>query len=130
MLFLLFMSTWFDYNTTWVRNENKLDIMYVHYEDLLTDKTKVINEIAAFLGITLNDEIIDRTLDRTSFEFMKNNEAKFGEQPEQWKVYNNFIRKGKAGEGKNRFTAEQVALFENMLSEYGKDNKYILRYRD
>ena len=42
---------------------------------------------------------------------MKKYEAKFGEQPDRKKVYNNFIRKGKAGEGKARW------YFANTRSE-------------
>jgi hypothetical protein len=38
---------------------------------------------------------------------MKRHKTKFGEQPEHWKVYHNFIRNGKAGEGRRKFTPEQ-----------------------
>jgi hypothetical protein len=122
------MKDWFEYNAIWMKNENNLDILYIHYEDLITDKREAVMKMAAFLDITINEETMERVIDRTSFEFMKKNESKFGEQPEHWKVYNNFIRKGKAGEGKVKFTTEQLESYKTRLQEYGREHSHIQKY--
>ena len=114
------MKEWFDYNKKWIINEHGLEILYINYEDLIADKRDIILKISRFLDIKIDNEIISRVLERTSFEFMKKHKSRFGEQPEQWKVYNNFIRKGKAGEGKGRFTTEQINQYKSLFSKSSK----------
>jgi hypothetical protein len=121
------MKEWFTYNTEWIQNKNNLDILYINYEDVVADKMKVIFKISGFLGIEINDKTIQRVLHRTSLEFMKKHERKFGEQPEHWKVYNNFIRHGKVGEGKTMFTPEQLKTYKDISKEYQVES-YLQRY--
>jgi len=102
---------WFSYNQHWLENKKGFNIMYVKYEDLLQKKEEVIHALAAFLKIELTPEIIARTLERSAFEFMKQHEDKFGEQPLE-RIYNQFIRKGKVGEGEALLDAKQAELFQ------------------
>lgn len=122
------MKDWFDFNNEWIINENGLEILYINYEDLIENKRDTIIKISKFLDIKMDNETISRVLERTSFEFMKRYESKFGEQPEQWKVYNNFIRKGRVGEGKAKFTAEQINQYKSLLSMFVIENRHIQRY--
>jgi hypothetical protein len=121
------MKEWFTYNTTWIQNKNQLDVLYIHYEDIVADKMQVVFKIAEFLDIAVNDKLMQRVLHQTSLEFMKKHEHKFGEQPEQWKVYNNFIRKGKVGEGKINFTADQLKAYRDFAKEHPVES-YLQRY--
>lgn len=118
------MNEWFRFNSEWLENESKLDILYLHYEDIIADKEAVIKKIAAFCNIPLNEEILQRTMERSSLSFMKDHETKFGEQPEHWKVFNNFIRKGKAGEGRNLLTQDQRSKYDDLV----KDVAFLSRY--
>lgn len=103
---------WFKHTREWMINKNKLSILYIKYEDLLNNKTKEIDRIISFLGIPRNKKAINRALKYSSFEFMKKNENLFGEQSKiSKKIYNQFIRKGKSGEGKSLFTKEQKEIF-------------------
>jgi hypothetical protein len=122
------MKRWFDYNSEWIENKNQLPVMYVNYEDILRDKKEVILSISDFLDIPVNEGIINRTLERTSFGFMKKNESKFGEQSDHWKVYNNFIRNGHVGEGKHRFSQEQLEEYNNLLQHYKVKGTSLQRY--
>lgn len=81
----------------------------LNYENVVRNKKDTILSISKFLEITIDPQSIERTLERSSFEFMKKHESKFGDQPEHWKVYNNFIRHGKIGEGKNVFSEDQLS---------------------
>jgi len=101
---------WFHYTKCWLENKKGFDIMYVRYEELLENKEQVVNKLAVFLNIQLTPEILQRTLERSSFEFMKQHEDKFGEQPVE-RVYNQFIRKGKMGEGEEYLNEEQKKFF-------------------
>jgi len=122
------MKRWFEYNTPWLKNEKGLDILYVHYEDLTHDKPNIIQKIADFTNIKLTDDIIQRTLERTSFEFMKAHETKFGEQIPKWKVYDKFIRNGKVGKGKQDFTGTQLTDYQKLADEFMRDNEQTKRY--
>lgn len=122
------MRRWFDYNTEWINNKNNLDILYVNYEDLISNKKEMIIKLSDFLEIHIDDKIMERTLQRSSFEFMKKHETKFGEQPENIKVYNNFIRNGRVGEGKFKFSDEQLEQYKALSNEYKIESAYIKRY--
>jgi len=122
------MKEWMEYNSKWVQNKNNLPILFIYYEDLVADKRTAIETIAKFIEVDIDEDILGRSLERTSFEFMKKHEAKFGEQPEKWKVYDNFIRKGKVGEGQSKFEAEQLLGFRTLLQEYESKNSLIQRY--
>lgn len=103
---------WFKHTREWMINKNKLSILYIKYEDLLKNKTKEIDRIIRFLGIPKDKKAINRALKYSSFEYMKKNENLFGEQPKvSEKIFNQFIRKGKSGEGKSHFTKEQKDMF-------------------
>ncbi|GEO04949.1 hypothetical protein AAE02nite_26130 [Adhaeribacter aerolatus] len=122
------MRDWFEYNKSWLENKNELNILYLNYEDIIENKKSVILKIAAFLEVEMDDPKMERVLQRTSFEFMKKHETKFGEQPEHWKVYNNFIRSGKVGEGKTKLTEEQFEEFLNLSEGYKTEGTILQRY--
>lgn len=108
---------WFTYNKKWLVNDKKFNILYLKYEDLIDHKEKAIQTIATFLNITLTPEIISRTLERSSFEFMKKHEDKFGEQPIE-RVYNQFIRKGKKGEGEEYLSEQQKKFYQEQFDKH------------
>lgn len=103
------MDEWFKFNSEWLKNENKLNITYLHYEDIIADKENIIKKIATFCNIPLNEEILQRTLERSSLSFMKEHETKFGEQPDHWKVFKQFHPQGK-GRRRAQFTQPRSAL--------------------
>ena len=113
---------WFKHTREWMNNKNKHSILYIRYEDLLNNKTKEIERIISFLGIPMNKKAINRALKYSSFEFMKKNENLFGEQPKaSEKIFNQFIRKGKTGEGKSLFTKEQKEKFMTYYKQMVKN---------
>ena len=104
-------KTWFNYTKAWFKNKHNFPILYLKYDDLLVDKEREIKKIIKFCNLDSNDEAISRALKYSSFEFMKEHESKFGEQPVNSKVYNQFIRNGKTGEGKDMFSEMQEQKF-------------------
>lgn len=110
---------WFNYHEKWLINKNNHPIFYVSYENLKLDLEGAIKQLAQFLEIPLSDELLELVKKYASFEYMKANEQKFGEQPEEkhQMVYNQFIRKGEVGSGKEELTDEQ----RNFLTEKYKE---------
>lgn len=106
-------KNWFNYCKEWFKNKHGFPVLYIRYEDLLANKRQEIERIIEFCDIKADEKIIARALEYSSFEFMKANEEKFGVQPRVKEVvYNQFIRKGKKGEGKKILTPDQQAEFQ------------------
>lgn len=124
------MKRWFDYNIAWLENKSDLETLYVNYEDLVNQKEDVISLLSKFINIEIDELTMDRVLQRTSFDFMKKHESKFGEQPDHWKVYNNFIRNGRTGEGKLKFTDGQLKRYHQLSKEYKIQGTHLQRYFD
>lgn len=108
---------WFRFNKLWFENKRNYNILYVSYNEMVNNKLKVINKLADFLKIDLNTFDTNIVLNKSSFEYMKANEQKFGEKPEKKteRVYNQFIRNGLIGEGKEILTSDQAEFFEAQM---------------
>lgn len=112
---------WFKHTKGWFKNKNKLPVLYVKYEDLLNDKRAEIDRLIEFTKLDVNADAIDKAIKYSSFDFMKKNEKKFGNQPrERKKVYDQFIRKGKIGEGEKSFNQEQKVNFNKSFNKIVK----------
>ena len=111
-------KSWFKHTKDWLRNKKGFPILYVRYENLINHKEEEINKIVKFCEITPTKESIERALKYSSFSYMKKNEEKFGDQPEKSKkIFDQFIRKGKSGEGTRYFTEDQK---EKFIKQYEK----------
>lgn len=115
-------NSWFKHTQAWLKNKNKHNILYIKYEDLVKNKRQEVDRIIEFLGLDCSEETIEKALHQSSFEFMKANEDKFGDRPEPklTKEYNQFIRKGKSGEGKNSFSKEEEEIFTKKYKKFVK----------
>jgi hypothetical protein len=122
------MTNWLDYNSTWIENKNGLNILYLNYEDVVGKKQEVISILSKFLDVNIDEPSIARVLERTSLKFMKEHESKFGDQPEHWKVYNNFIRSGQVGKGRFQFTDKQLMEYRELSKKYRIDGTHLQRY--
>lgn len=109
---------WFRFNEEWLSNKYNLPILYVKYSDLKNDFTETIKRIAGFLNISIDTIDMERIQKRSSFEYMKKYENKFGEQPDNKVVYNQFIRKGKEGEGEAVLSEEQKEYISLNYKKY------------
>ena len=106
-------GSWFHYMHGWMRNKYKFPILYIRYEDLLKNKRREIERMIEFLKLEVSEEAIQKAVEYSSFEYMKEHEEKFGVQPPDFskKVFDQFIRKGKSGEGEKTATPKQKQAF-------------------
>jgi hypothetical protein len=110
---------WFVYTMDWMENKNNLPILYLRYEDLINDFNTCLSKIIKFLELDKSQVDVNRVYERTRIEFMKAHESKFGnKETKADKVYNEFIRKGKAGEGAERFPEKFAKAFDKAYLEY------------
>lgn len=111
---------WFSYSKNWLDNKKNLPILYLSYEELVDNIEVCIEKISKFCNLPVRSEDIPRIKERCSFQFMKQHEEKFGEQPIERPafVYDQFIRKGEKGEGSKHFNDEQKRHFEELEQKY------------
>jgi len=116
-------NNWFRHTEDWLENKNGFNIHYIKYEDITRNMRKVAEDLAAFLQIRPSGEVLQRVLDRCSFQYMKEYETKFGRP----KIATNktdqyFIRKGQSGTGQLEFDSRQrekfISLYEKHLARF------------
>ena len=115
-------DNWFAFSRDWFKNKNKRNVLYVRYEDILNNFDESLKKVAGFINVEIDPKDLPRIKKHCSFEFMKQHEEKFGDEDplkESRKKYDQFIRKGKRGEGKIYFNDKQKAKFEKQVKEYG-----------
>ena len=90
----------------WLQNQNKKQIHFVRYENLLADFDHELQKLAHFLDVQLTDVLIEDIKRQSSFDFMKANFEKFDYYYELAKRRmpappGQHIRQGKSGQGED-----------------------------
>ncbi len=74
----MWWMSWPDHVEGWWQRSQQCDnVLFVHYEDLKKDLPKMIQSIAEFLQRPLNTEQLEKVVYKSSFEYMRDNEAQF-----------------------------------------------------
>lgn len=126
--FRLFMQgrvqygSWFRHVAGWWEHRDDPNVLFLSYEELLRDTTGALERIAKFCGFSLPPERMPELLERCSFAYMKKHESKFDHLTEvMWEnglVPESFLRRGKAGEGRDQFSPEQEAVFDREFEKW------------
>lgn len=107
-------GSWFEHVSDWLRNADRLNVLVVSYEELSADLEAGVRRIADFCGITIDPAAMPRILERCSFAFMREHEAKFsleGRAVGSPGAATRFIRQGKVGGWKQVLDAPIVSEF-------------------
>ena len=96
-------GSWFRHVAQWKANRRDLPILYLSFEEMITDLEGTVSKIAKFCEISIPPTEMPRILERCSFAFMKQHEEKFEHHTErlleQGSIRGKFIREGRAGSG-------------------------------
>lgn len=117
-VFKMKIKGWFSYVSDWIEDRSGIQILYLRYEDLLQDIEREVKKIVAFCELDVGAGKIRTAIERSRFDFLKRHQAKFGEQPEHHKIYDQFIRRGKAGQGIQRASREQLKEYQELFNTY------------
>ncbi|XP_005068234.1 sulfotransferase 1E1 [Mesocricetus auratus] len=124
-------GSWFDHVKAWWEKRNNSRILFMFYEDMIEDIRKEVIKLIEFLGKKPSEELVDKIIQHTSFQEMKNNPyVNFTTFPDNCMNHkiSPFIRKGVVGDWKNHFT---VALRERFDNHYEQQMKgCTLKFRD
>ena len=67
---------WHHVNVWWAQ-KNSENVLFLCYENMLSDPDKLIRDVAAFINIDLDDELRDITRLKTSAQYMRQHTSRF-----------------------------------------------------
>ncbi|XP_062298485.1 sulfotransferase 2B1-like [Scomber scombrus] len=120
-------GSWFDHVKGWLNAEDKERIMYISYEEMITDLKESVARMSQFLEKSLDAQVIEKIADRCVFKNMKQNKmSNYSQVPRGFmdQTKSEFLRKGIAGDWKNQLTVAEVKHFDAVYKDRMKDFKY------
>ncbi len=101
-------GSWFDHVLGWHQEclQNPGTHLFLRYEDLHDDTPGVVRQLASFLGLPINDEILAGTLSAASLDEMKRHAS----------IGMNHLRKGGYGGWRDVFTDEMNEQFDQLYA--------------
>ena len=110
-----------DHVLGWWRHRDAPNILFLTYEDMKRQPYKNVERIAKFIGVEPTRDLLERVLEKTSFQNMKTDQTANHRWLEEKLLIpgseGSYIRKGVIGDWKNHFTAEQNEKFQKMYTE-------------
>ena len=118
-------GSWFEHVTGWLRNKGRLNVLVVTYEDLSADLEAGVKRIADFCGITIDPAAMPRILERCSFAFMREHDARLSPGgrllPAPAGPASPFIRQGQVGGWRQELDARAVSDFQEACDQRLRD---------
>ena len=108
----------FDYTVAWVNHPLKNEFFFVTYEDMKMNLESEIRRMCKFLGKKLNSKQIQKIVDYSSFDQMKNNPmAQLGSKMLVDASISPYVRKGIVGDWKSHMTVDESDLVDRLCRE-------------
>ncbi|KAM9461976.1 sulfotransferase 1C1-like [Clarias gariepinus] len=123
-------GSWYDHVKGYWKEREKRNILYIFFEDMKENPRQEIVRIMQYLGLLLSDDIIDKIVELTSFNVMKENPmANYTSIPKV--IFDHsispFMRKGDVGDWANYFTPAQTQTFDKDYARQMADVDILFR---
>ena len=118
----------FDYVRDWesvINSRPDLQILPVSYEDLHADTVGKSKELAKFLGVSVDDDMIQKIVDKCGFQKMLDRRGKEWEDVVGHPL---MYRKGKVGDWKNWFSVAESEMVDAICEERMKGSKIQFKF--
>ncbi|EFA11828.1 luciferin sulfotransferase [Tribolium castaneum] len=129
---VLYAPYWHHVLTYW-KMRNTPNFLFLKYEDMKRDLSKVIQKVSEFLERPLNDEQVEILLEHLSFEKMKQNPAVNKEDMiDIFKKHNltnsdgQFFRSGKIGDYKVTMSSGMIKRFDEWIKRNTEGSDYVV----
>lgn len=123
-------GSWFEHVQGWWEAKDRHPILYLFYEDIKEDPTREILKVAHFLNFELPDPILEKIIEHTKFETMKDNPmANYLTLPDfvMNQALSPFMRKGVVGNWKEHFTVAQNEKIDELSSQLLAGSSLVFR---
>ncbi|XP_069838347.1 sulfotransferase 1A1-like [Dendropsophus ebraccatus] len=119
---------WSTHVKNWWKIRQQKDILYLFYEDMLEDPRREMEKVLKFMEREISDEVMEKILNHTSFQAMKNNPMdNYSTFPFMDQSISPFMRKGIFGDWKNDFTVSQNEKFDEYYRQEMADTDLTFR---
>jgi hypothetical protein len=108
-------DAWSKHLASWWPHRNDKNVLHVRYAELVADREGCLRRIGAFLGVPVLDEDLPLLMEKTSFDYMKRNDARFDPRLALYELNDpsaGFIHKGGSGRGGAMMKPEHRAQLE------------------
>ena len=106
-----FMGTWANHVHSWI-DQQQIPVLLLRYEDLLAEPQLQFSQLARFLELPAEPELIAEAVRNTSFQTLRAKEEQEGGFHERPDGCERFFRSGRSGEGREQLTSEQLGALE------------------
>jgi hypothetical protein len=118
----LLYGSWFQHVNGWIANPDQLNLMVIRYEDLQAMRETCVRRIADMCGLSIGAQKLQQVMDRSSFDFMRQHEAKFDiKGPIIESPNDHFVRNGSIGEWRSCVAEEFTSRYRDRMVERLKD---------
>ncbi|MEZ4454649.1 MAG: sulfotransferase domain-containing protein [Nannocystaceae bacterium] len=124
------LGSWAEHTASWWRLRGRGNVLFLTYEQITRDLDATVRQVAAFLGVTLSDEVRARVIERCGFSWMKAHEAAFRPPfvPLPGRAPAVMVRSGRSGDGARLLPEEALARLDahtrRELQRLGSDFPY------
>jgi hypothetical protein len=114
-------ADYFDHLLSCWSHKDDTNVLIVLYEDMKKDIRSVINRLASFLNIEMNEKLLESIVTVSSFDYMK--KARYNEKivPAHSVATFKFLRKGIVGDWQKVLSNEQSRLLDARFNEKTRD---------
>ncbi len=106
---------------TWWNYRHLDNILFVHFQDLLTDASAEIKRIANYLSIPISDNQLAQTIEATSFNTLRNKAVQASASSDADPVWHGgdatFFFKGTNGRWRNILTPEELVQYDTKANQ-------------